>query len=332
MKKIWVYKRKGIKGWWVGWYESGKRKTKALPNKALAEHFRKIKYAQLNSDVFTGTIAADWNQIRNEYEHSKKVAGVVEDSLYEVALTLRHFERIVGKCNSKQITQNTIDKYILERGKEVIRSTLNKDIRNLRAFIRWCRENRYVNGEIKIKELKEDDKPVKSLSNAQIKKLLSASKRHKTLRMRILLALGTGLRLGDIDSIMVSDIDFEKSSITTRSRKTRKSMGSRPVPVPIMAELKKYVSGLDTKQEKIFNNYFSRYTWTKIRRKLGLEDYTFHDLRKTFGSVLAQKGASTVVIQKLLEHSSADLTTKVYTNVDPVLRHAVDQIPVDDWL
>ena len=332
MRKTWIYKRKGVKGWWVGWYESGKRKTKALPSKALAEHFRKIKYAQLNSDVFTGTVTVDWNQIRDEYVHSKKVAGYVEASIYEAALTLRHFERIIGRCNSKQITQNTVDKFILERGKEIIRSTLNKDIRNIRAFVRWCRRNRYVNGEIQVKELKEDERPVKSLSNTQIKKLLSACKRHQTLRMRILLALGTGLRLRDIEPWRISDVDFENSSVTTRSKKTRKSMGSRPVPVPIMAELKKYVSGLDTKQEKIFNDNFSRYWWTKIRKKLGLEDYTFHDLRKTFGSVLAQHGVSTVVIQKLLEHSSPDLTNKVYTNVDPVLRHAVDQIPAGDWL
>jgi integrase len=332
MKKVWIYKRKRVKGWWVGWYESGKRKAKALPSKALAEHFRQIKYTQLNSDVFTGMVTIDWSQIRNEYVHSKKVAGCVEASIYEVALTLRHFERLVGKCNSKQITQNATDKYILERGKEVIRSTVNKDIRNLRAFINWCRENRYVNGEIKIRELKEDERPVKSLSNTQIKKLLSTAKLYKTLWMRILLALGTGLRLRDIETWRVSDIDFENSSVTTRSRKTRKSMGSRPVPVPIMAELKKYVSGLDAKQEKIFNDNFSRYRWTKIRKKLGLEDYTFHDLRKTFGSVLAQRGVSTAVIQKLLEHSSPDLTNKVYTNVDPVLRHAVDQIPAGDWL
>ena len=57
-----------------------------------------------------------------------------------------------------------------------------------------------------------------------------------------------------------------------------------------------------------------------------------HDLRKTFGFVPARKGVSTAVIQKLLEHSSPDLTNKVYTNVDPVLRHAVDQIPATDWL
>ena len=332
MKKVWIYKRRRIRGWWVGWYESGKRKAKALPTKALAEHFRQIKYTQLNSDVFTGTVTANWQQMVEEYRHGKQVAGFVEASLYEVALTLRHFERLVGKCNSKQITQNAIDKYILKRGKEVIRSTLNKDIRNLKAFVRWCRKNRYVNGEIEIRELKEDERPVKSLSNSQIKKLLSTSKRYKTLWMRILLALGTGLRRGDIESWRVSDIDFENSYVTTRSKKTRKSMGSRPVPVPIMAELKKYVSGLDAEQEKIFNDNFSRYRWVKIRQKLGLDDFKFHDLRKTFGSVLAQNGVSTAVTQKLLEHSSPDLTNKVYTNVDPVLRHAVDQIPAGDWL
>jgi len=99
-----------------------------------------------------------------------------------------------------------------------------------------------------------------------------------------------------------------------------------------MAELKKCVSQLDAKQENIFTDNFSRYRWKQIRRKLKLDDFTFHDLRKTFGSVLAQRGVSTAVIQKLLEHSSPDLTNKVYTNVDPVLRHAVDQIPAGDWL
>jgi integrase len=267
-----------------------------------------------------------------EYRHDKQVAGVVDASLYEEALTLRHFERLVGRCSSRQITQSAVDKFILDRGKEIKRSTLNKDIKNLRAFINWCRENRYLNGDIKIKLLREDERPVKSLSTIQVKKLLSASRPYPRLRMRILLALGTGLRRGDIESWRVSDLDFENSYVTTRSKKTRKSMGSRPVPVPIMAEFKKYVCDFDPEQERIFNRRFSQYRWTKVREKLGLSDFKFHDLRKTFGSVLAQNGISTAVTQKLLGHSSPDLTNKVYTNVDPVLRHAVDQIPADDWL
>jgi len=85
----------------MGWYESGKRKTKALPSKVLAEHYRQIKYTQLNSDVFNGTITVDWEQMRDEYQHSKKVAGNQDVSIYETALTLRHFERLVGRCSSK---------------------------------------------------------------------------------------------------------------------------------------------------------------------------------------------------------------------------------------
>ena len=50
MKKVWVYKRNDIKGWWCGWYESGKRKAKTLPSRELAEHYKHIKYTQLNSD------------------------------------------------------------------------------------------------------------------------------------------------------------------------------------------------------------------------------------------------------------------------------------------
>jgi hypothetical protein len=63
MRKVWLYKRKNMKGWWIGWYESGKRRAKALPTKALAEHYRHIKYTQLNSDVFTGTVTVDWQQM-----------------------------------------------------------------------------------------------------------------------------------------------------------------------------------------------------------------------------------------------------------------------------
>ena len=116
---------------------------------------------------------------------------------------------------------------------------------------------------------------MKSLTKTQIKKLLSTSKPYQALRMRILLALGTGLRRGDIESLSLSDIDFESSYVTTGSKKTRRSMGSRPVPVPIMAELKRYVWGLNPEQEKMFIDRFNRYRWDKIRKKLGLGDFKF---------------------------------------------------------
>ena len=332
MKKVWIYKRTGIRGWWVGWYESGNRKTKALPSKELAEHFKHIKYTQLNSDVFTGIVAADWQQMNDEYREAKKVQGVTEGTLYEIALSLRNFERLVGKCGSKQITQSVIDKFILQRSSEVKRPTLNKDIRNLKTFVNWCRENRYLNRNLKIKELKEEERPVRSLNGRQIKKLLTVAEPHPSMKMRIILALGTGLRRGDIEALKVNDLDFVKNCITTMSKKTGKGMGSRPVSAEVTAELKKYLNVSNSGQAKLFNKNFSHKRWKKICKDADLSDLKFHDLRKTFCSILAQNGVSTAVTQRLLEHSSATLTNKIYTNVDPVLRQSVNQLPIGQWL
>jgi len=193
-------------------------------------------------------------------------------------------------------------------------------------------EKRYVNSEIEIRELKEDERPVKSLNDAQVKKLMSVAEPYRSIKMRILLVLGTGLRRGDIESLKISDIDFANNYITTASKKTRKSMGSRPVSAQVMAELSRYVLAFNVGQEKMFNDNFSHKRWKKICEDAGLTDLKFHDLRKTFCSMLAQNGVSTAVTQRLLEHSSPNLTNKVYVNVDPVLRHAVEQIPVGDWL
>ena len=194
IRKVWIYKRNNIKGWWCD-----KRKSKALPSKDLAEHYKQIKYAQLNSDVFTGIIIVDWQEMVDEYCEAKKVQGVAEVTLYEHLLSLLNFERIVGKCDSKQITQNIIDKFILERTNEVNRATLNKDIINIKTFVIWYKDQRYLSGNLKLKELKIEERPVKSLNDSQIRHLLLATEKYPVIKMRTLLALAAGLRCGDID-------------------------------------------------------------------------------------------------------------------------------------
>jgi integrase len=332
MRKPWVYKRKNIRGWWVGWYEGGKRKSKALPSKALAEHFRHIKYTQLNSDVFTSVVDFDLRQMIEEYRQSKQVEGLVDASIYEVVLTLRHFKRIVGPNSSKEITQQTLDTFVLKRSEEVGKNTLNKDIRNLHAFLSWAVKNRFVTSGLEVKKVKVPQKPVIALSPQQVRALIKLVAEYPTLRLRVLLAVTTGLRRGDIEAIRIGDIHFDQNTITTHNRKAKKAMAERPIPEQITTELSNYVATLPDGQELLFADRFSAKKWEKIRCKAGLPDLKFHDLRKTFASLLAQRGVSTAVTQRLLEHSSPQFTNDVYTNVDPVLRQAINLLPVAEWL
>ncbi len=332
MKKPWVYKRKHIKGWWCGWYEGGKRKAKVLPSRALAEHFRHMKYAQLNSDVFTSMVDFDWQPMVEEYRRFKRVEGLQEASIYEAMLTLGHFERLAGPQSSRIITQNTLDQFILDRGQEVQKNTLNKDIRNLNAFLNWAARNRFVSSDLEVRKVKVALKPVAALSPQQVRDLLTAASKYPAMRLRVLLAVTTGLRRGDIEAIRVGDIHFDRNTIATRNRKAGKAMAERPIPEEIMTGLSNYVATLPDGQERLFADRFSPKKWERIRTAVKLPELKFHDLRKTFASLLAQRGVSTAVTQRLLEHSSPRLTNDVYTNVDPVLRQAIGLLPVSDWL
>jgi len=332
MRKPWVYKRKNIKGWWVGWYEGNHRKAKALPSKALAEHFCHIKYTQLNSDVFTGIVDISWRQMIDEYHHTKQVGGLQNGSIYEALLTLRHYERLVGSISSRHITQQNLDCFILERSREISKDTLNKDIRNIKTFLNWAAKNRYVSSDLKVNEIKVAKKPVTALFPKQVRDLIKLLSQYPTLRLRVLLAVTTGLRRGDIEAIRIGDIHFDRNTITTRNQKAKKAMAERPVPEQIMTELSNYVTNFPDGQESLFADRFPTKKWKAIRLKAALPKLKFHDLRRTFASLLAQRGVSTAVTQRLLEHSTPQLTNDVYINVDPALRQAIERLPVKEWL
>ena len=109
-------------------------------------------------------------------------------------------------------------------------------------------------------------------------------------------------------------------------------MAERPIPEEVMTELSNYVTTLSDGQERLFVDRFSPKKWKTTWKAAGLPRTKFHDLRKTFASLLAQRGVSTAVTQRLLEHSTPQLTNDVYTNVDPVLRQAISQLPVSEWV
>jgi len=333
MKKPWVYKRKNVKGHWVGWYEAGRRRTKAFPTKGLADHFKQIKYGQLNSDVFTGLVNTDWPEMIEAYELSKQVAGFDPKSIYEALLTLKHFARLVGPLNSKQITQTAVDRFILERSKEVKRYTLNKDISNLRAFIRWGQTQRRFNSDLCVKKVKVMRRSPRALDTDQVAALLvAAGKRSACWRMRVLLLLVTGLRTGDVEKLTAADIDFKRNTVDTKSRKTQKHMPYRPLPADVMPELARYVATLPAGQELLKSDSNTHKKWKAIRQRAGLPTLRLHDLRATFSSTLQGEGASTAVAQELLEHADPKTTMTYYTNVSKYTTEAVNKLPINKWL
>ena len=334
MKKVRIFQRKDRPGWYVEWREAGKKKRRALHTKQQAAHFAHIKYTEINNDIFRTVVDLPWQELKTEYLRTYDVRRLADSSKYQAAHTLDLFEQINGYRSSQAITQAMLDLYIIARAETIGEWTLNKEIANLRAFLNWGKKHKYMSGDLEVHKVKATPRLVVSLTNQQVKNLtISARQRSETWYVRVLLAVTTGLRAQDIERIQIADIDFENSTLVSRSQKTRKVMETRPLHPSITPILAAYVAEVAPGQAILHRGDTNTHKkWKAIRQRAGLPDLRFHDLRSVFSTALQARDVPLSVVQQLLEHSSADLTQRQYTNVDPLLAPAVEKLPIKEWI
>ena len=152
-------------------------------------------------------------------------------------------------------------------------------------------------------------------------------------------AFFTGLRKGDILNLRPSDIDFDKGIIQVMMLKT-----ADPVVIPIHPYLEPilrqaigaagpdapfvFMSFRPKRDGSISKIGDIKNAFRGALKRAGLADkgYCFHDLRRTFASILYSKGVPLLTISKLLGHRSVQ-TTERYLNVKlEEKRQAVDML------
>mgnify|MGYP001169302958 FL=1 len=174
------------------------------------------------------------------------------------------------------------------------------------------------------KFLTEDD--VTSLLDVAGKAGTPESKRDATI---LELLYATGLRVSELVSLEVSDIDFEESFILCRSGKADKERRVFLYPKAV-DELKRYLQiaritllGSNKTQTALFVNHRGerltrQWIWNILKicsKKANIDEgITPHTLRHSFATHMLQNGASLKHVQELLGHSSIS-TTQVYTHM-----------------
>ena len=150
------------------------------------------------------------------------------------------------------------------------------------------------------------------------------------LREIISFALNTGMRQNEILSLCWPEVDFIRRSVTLL---LTKNMEKRTIPLNHAA--------LDLLNSKGRGRRISGYVFTSsvdtkiqarnllrafyvARKKAGLEDVRFHDLRHTFATRLVQAGVELYVVKELLGHKTLKMTTRYAHHYPESLRHGVD--------
>jgi integrase len=150
----------------------------------------------------------------------------------------------------------------------------------------------------------------------------------------IRLLLFTGARKSEILGLMWNELDLERGRIVLPRGRSKTGEKVIPLNSASLAELtdrprsSRYVfpslTGSDGPTVGLYKS------WEKVRQSLNLQGVRLHDLRHSFASFAAARGASLYVIGKALGHTQAS-TTQRYAHLsdDPVRRAAetvADQI------
>lgn len=232
------------------------------------------------------------------------------------------------------ITYSLLRRYLGDmRIRSLSRATMARRLTSWRTFWRFlCREgNLDANPARRLSLPRQGRKLPSFLYIDEARMLVEAPSNDKPLGIRdramLELLYAAGLRVGELVSLNVTNVDFQTKSV----RVTGKGTKERIVPVGSYARwaIKFYLQKsrplltVDTGEEALFVNYKGgRLTARGIRKiiegyvkKLNLEKgVSPHTIRHSFATHLLDNGADLRSVQELLGHARLS-TTQIYTHV-----------------
>lgn len=177
--------------------------------------------------------------------------------------------------------------------------------------------------------LEEDNKRARYLSKNEWKKLQLALP--ESIYTIVVVALLSGFRLGNVLNLRWEQIDLTMRFIELTKQENK---GKKIIRQPISENLFEVLMQLGPKEEGyLFINRETGKPYKDIRKsfktaldKAGIKDFTFHDLRRTFGTWLLQAGVDIRTIQALLAHSDISTTERYLATTYEHNKLAVDKI------
>lgn len=236
---------------------------------------------------------------------------------------LRKFDRFVQK-EITDVSVFDLKAYVVHLQETNIKArTINGYIAQIKAFFAWLHEEEYINKDIgkRVKKIKEPKRIKKPLTTIELEELRNGCK-DDLERALVEFLYSTGMRISEVVSLNVSDLNFDKKNIYIVGKGNKE----RSVIFSDISKyyLQKYLNERKDNNPALFVSSKRPYSrlgkrgiekiFERIKKKLGLSELYPHLLRHTMATRLAET-ADITTVQKLLGHSSLN-TTMIYAEIN----------------
>ncbi|WP_195269529.1 tyrosine-type recombinase/integrase [Eubacterium sp. 1001713B170207_170306_E7] len=334
-----------------------KQKRKNLPVESLesmAENYSLDKLAQGSTPLRQCLV--QW------LEESKKFSVKASSYTRYCSIVYKHILPRLGDCPVNEVTAETVQDYIhylctdANHHKGLAPATIKIHLVLLSSFFEKMLEMELVqknpckNVQIPPRQKKKPDF-LKQNEYQKLEKTLE-DKLHDKRASAILLALKTGIRLGELAALRWTDIDLESRTVHIRHSlqrvkaesperakteivfgRTKSASSERDIPMndSIYTLLYSYRKNLEKSggisqgsfvfsnrqgsylDPRAYQNYFS-----EVLKQAGIRCVNFHALRHTFATIAASRNMQISTLSRILGHSNPSITLQIYV-------HAVDE-------
>lgn len=240
--------------------------------------------------------------------------------------------------------KDNLDKYITHLHKQYKPKTVKRKIASLKAFFHYMEykeilsENPFTKLDIRFREAKLLPKTIPFhtiqtfLSTLYQQKEQATSKYQYRCCIRdiavIELLFATGLRISELCSLRLSDIDFISNNVLIYGKGAKErilQIGNSEVLSALSLYHETFKSDIDAcgyffvnRLQKKLSDQSVRYMITRYAKLAGIEQHlTPHMFRHSFATLLLEQDVDIRYIQRMLGHSSIS-TTEIYTHVSNV--------------
>lgn len=334
-----IYTRTDAPGYWGSWTAADGRRTRRrfdvptlqqAKDTLAAEKLKveeTIKFGRmLPTEETFSAFAVDFLDYQRRRIASKVVKGKLSQAEYQrqSGIIEKHLKPFFGSMKLASIRRKDVAAYITSRMGEAGDGTIIKEVNTLKRLFNIAieKEKIEINPALRAPIPKAPEGRARYLSAEELGKVLRACR--EWLRPIVGLLVSTGARRGEMLKVRWEDVSIPRREIRLRHTKSGKERPAfiNDLAIQVLTSLTKgtckgrglLFPGITPAQVTV--------AFARACKSAGVSDFSLHDLRHHYSSMLRQNGVDLHTLQKLLGHSDPRMTDRYAHLSQPLLLEA----------
>lgn len=325
-----------------------KRAKKSFEKEDEAREYLNTMQYQKGNEIFIKNNGIPLNQLMRSIQKRKLDMNVISETQYaRVLKTIAVIEKSpMVKKKIEDITSDDIQDY-LNSLTDYSNSYIKKIVEQFNQSYKMAMNKGYITRNPMIDVItprsNKKDKVIRAMTVEEQQKftqyLMSKTAEEEPYKNAFLIQMYCGLRIGETLALRDTDIDLQRNllsvtkTITTdkdgkavMGDSTKTYAGIREIPIPEYIRdclMEQMEIAKENRDRQLFLSSNGRYIdgrnanriLKKRLKEIGIEGFSTHSLRHTYGTRCVEAGMRAVALQRLMGHTDVSVTLNTYTSV-----------------